>query len=101
MIGSRLNSQPGVGTAAGVSPGPVHLSVVAPAHNEEENVRPLVEQVGAALGPLGIPFEFILVDDGSTDRTREIASALRADRPWLRLVAMADTPPGSGNGQSA
>lgn len=83
------------------------LSVVAPAHNEEENVERLVEEVGRAAGMvagrLGRPgeFEFVLVDDGSTDGTRGRALAMRAGRPWLRVLAMINTPPGKGNGQSA
>ena len=95
-----MNAQPPPGGSPGTQT-PLELSVVAPAHNEEDNVRPLVEQVGAAVGPLGIAFEFILVDDGSTDRTREIATGLMAEHPFLRVVAMTNTPPGSGNGQSA
>ncbi|MBZ0173602.1 MAG: glycosyltransferase family 2 protein [Phycisphaerales bacterium] len=75
--------------------------MVAPAHNEEENVASLVEEVGSALGSLGLGFEFVIVDDGSTDATRARVQALMPDRPWLRCIAMADTPPGSGNGQSA
>lgn len=79
----------------------VDLSVVAPAHNEAENIERLVQEIGAALAPTGLAFEFVLVDDGSTDRTREIVQGLMADRPWLRCVAMRQTPPGKGNGQSA
>lgn len=75
--------------------------MVAPAHNEEANVGALVEEVGSALAPLGITFEFIIVDDGSNDRTRESVASRMAARPWLRCIAMRDTPPGSGNGQSA
>jgi dolichol-phosphate mannosyltransferase len=81
--------------------GPIELSVVAPAHNEEANIEPLVQEVGAALSGVGIGFEFIVVDDGSTDRTRERVKALMTTRPWLRCVAMNNTPPGKGNGQSA
>jgi len=77
------------------------LSVVAPAHNEEDNVRPLVEQVESALRPTGLHFEVIVVDDGSTDHTRRRVQALMKDRPWLRCVAMSNTPAGKGNGQSA
>ncbi|MFG0328952.1 MAG: glycosyltransferase family 2 protein [Phycisphaerales bacterium] len=77
------------------------LTVVAPAHNEEANIRPLVEEIGAALEPLGRPFEFILVDDGSTDRTGALALELARDRDWMRLLRMVDTPPGRGHGQSA
>lgn len=79
----------------------VALSVVAPAHNEEENVANLVAQVHDALAPTGLSFEFVLVDDGSTDATRARALELATTRPWLRLVAMTNTPPGRGNGQSA
>lgn len=90
---------------------PVKFSIVAPAHNEEENVRSLIEQVGAAGKDLvrrageregaACSFEFVLVDDGSTDATRERALELAGERPWLRIVAMTGTPPGKGNGQSA
>ena len=95
------------------------LTVVAPAHNEEENVRPLVEQVGAAcagmeallrefapelgleLGAADPAFEFVLVDDGSVDNTQGEARALMPGNPWLRVIAMTETPAGSGGGQSA
>jgi len=83
------------------------LSVVAPAHNEEGNVEALVEEVGRAaelvtnkLGSRGA-FEFVLVDDGSTDLTRIKALELVESRPWLRVIAMTNTPEGKGNGQSA
>jgi dolichol-phosphate mannosyltransferase len=81
--------------------GRVRLSVVAPAHNEEPNVERLVREVHDALAPLGIAWEFVIVDDGSADGTRRAVQGLMADRPWLRAVAMLGTPPGRGNGQSA
>jgi len=86
---------------------PIALSIVAPAHNEEDNVARLVEEVGhagqAVCQAIGADasFEFILVDDGSTDGTRSTALTLMAGRPWLRLIAMGDTPSNKGNGQSA
>ena len=79
----------------------VHLSVVAPAHNEEENIEELIKQVGEALIPHDISFEFIIVDDGSTDTTKAKIVAQQADHPWVRCVSMTNTPQGSGNGQSA
>ncbi|MET0856295.1 MAG: glycosyltransferase family 2 protein [Telluria sp.] len=45
------------------------LSLVVPLYNEEDNVAPLVAQVLAALGQLEWPWQLILVDDGSGDRT--------------------------------
>jgi len=77
------------------------LSVVAPAHNEEANIEPLVREIEAALAPADLSFEAVIVDDGSTDTTRARVLALMATRPWLRCVAMQRTPPGRGNGQSA
>lgn len=49
------------------------LSVVIPAYNEEGAVRATIEDVRAAMEPLAIPYEIIVVDDGSQDRTLEIA----------------------------
>ncbi|MFO0873268.1 MAG: glycosyltransferase family 2 protein [Phycisphaerales bacterium] len=79
----------------------VELSVVAPAHNEQDNVVPLVREIVQALDPLGIEYEIVIVDDGSTDATGARLIALLPQEPRLRALAMADTPPGRGNGQSA
>lgn len=49
------------------------LSVVIPAYNEEGAVRETIEEVRKAMEPLGIPYEIIVVDDGSEDDTLEIA----------------------------
>lgn len=79
----------------------IDFSLVAPAHNEEENVDRLVAESFKALESLGGTFEFVIVDDGSTDSTRARIVKLMADRPWLRCVGMTNTPAGKGNGQSA
>ena len=79
----------------------IELSLITPAHNEEDNIEALVEQSRAALDRTGVPYELIVADDGSTDATRARVAALMPGRPWLRCVAMRDTPPGRGNGQSA
>lgn len=79
----------------------LELSVVAPAHNEEDNIAALVQQIESAIAPRGIPYEILIVDDGSTDSTRARLLDLMAARPHLRCIAMSKTPPGKGNGQSA
>ncbi|HEX7010930.1 MAG TPA: glycosyltransferase, partial [Phycisphaeraceae bacterium] len=45
---------------------PPELSIVVPALNEQDNVRPLVEQVELSILQAGIDAELIVVDDGST-----------------------------------
>jgi glycosyltransferase involved in cell wall biosynthesis len=47
------------------------LSVVVPVYNEEDNIVPLIEQVHAALKTSDWPWQLVLVDDGSSDRTAE------------------------------
>jgi len=43
------------------------ISVVAPCHNERDNVRPLVDAIRSALDPLKVSYEIVLVDDCSDD----------------------------------
>jgi glycosyltransferase involved in cell wall biosynthesis len=58
------------------------LSVVIPAYNEEGALRTIVDDVRNELDPLGIPYEIIVVDDGSRDATREEAMASGATVDW-------------------
>ena len=66
------------------------LSIVVPMHNEMENVAPLVTRVEECLGNYPWPWELILVDDGSTDGTREaIEQASNQSQGFVRLVELA------------
>lgn len=49
------------------------VSVVIPAYNEEENVGEVLSRTRKAVKSSSLPFEVILIDDGSTDRTRDVA----------------------------
>lgn len=61
------------------------VSIVIPAYNEEQNVRPVYEAIRSALrGREAI--EVIFVDDGSTDGTAECIRGLRAQYPDVRLI---------------
>jgi glycosyltransferase involved in cell wall biosynthesis len=62
------------------------LSFFFPAHNEAENIEPLVQDALAALPDLADEFEIIAVDDGSTDGTGDIADRLAAEHPQVRVV---------------
>jgi len=57
------------------------LSYFFPAHNEEANLAGLVEEALAVLPSIAETFEIIAVNDGSRDRTREIADELTARYP--------------------
>ena len=52
------------------------LSIVSPLYNEEGNVQPLIERINAAVFPLGVSYEIILVDDGSQDSTWDAISTV-------------------------
>ncbi len=60
------------------------LSIVIPALNEREALPDLVDGVGQACHALGVSWEAMVVDDGSTDGTFELIEELGASRPWLR-----------------
>ena len=51
------------------------LSVVIPAYNEEGAVRETIDEIRAAMDPTDVPYEIIVVDDGSVDGTRAEAEA--------------------------
>lgn len=60
------------------------LSVVIPARNEEGCIRATVEHLDLELRLNLIPHEIIVVDDGSTDRTRAILEEVAQSIPALR-----------------
>jgi glycosyltransferase involved in cell wall biosynthesis len=62
------------------------LTFFFPAYNEEENVQRTVELALAEIGPLVEgSLEVLIVDDGSSDRTPELADALAAADPRVRV----------------
>lgn len=59
------------------------LSYFFPAHNEEANLRGLVEEALETLPTLAEAFEIVIVDDGSRDATGAIADELAAAHPEI------------------
>jgi dolichol-phosphate mannosyltransferase len=60
------------------------LSVVIPCHNEEMNVRPLVQRLRELYD--AYLHEIILVDDNSTDGTREVITTLASEEARVRPI---------------
>jgi glycosyltransferase involved in cell wall biosynthesis len=59
------------------------LSYFFPAHNEEANLRPLVEEAMEILPGIAATWEIVIVDDGSRDATPSIADALAKAHPGI------------------
>ncbi len=64
---------------------PVAVSVVVPVYNAEATIGELVDRIDAVLRASG-PFEIVLVNDGSRDRSGAVIAALAAARPDVRAI---------------
>ncbi len=69
-----------------ISAGADSLSVFFPCYNEQDNIRRVYESAAKVLGNLGVDYELILVDDGSTDQTPQIMEAIAAADPRVMVV---------------
>ena len=57
------------------------LSIVIALYNEEESLRELVEWIDRTITPLGIKYEVVMVDDGSSDSSWKIVEELAIKYP--------------------
>jgi len=78
--GSQVGEQGSGGEKCGIS-------VVIPVFNEAGNLQELVQRCLSACGATGRPFEVILVDDGSTDRSAEVIT-LAAERNAGQVIGV-------------
>ncbi len=81
-IGSTVKTYSHPKTITSIPPQPEQepsirsVSVVVPCYNEEGNLPELHRRLSAVLGSLGVPWEILIVDDGSTDGTWATIRAL-------------------------
>lgn len=61
------------------------LSLVIPCHNEENNLRPLLAAIHAALDASGLNYEVVITDDCSTDNSWSVLKQLASEDPRLRM----------------
>ena len=68
-------------------PGPdVELSIVVPIYNEIGNIDPLLDRVRTTLDDIGISWELVAVDDGSSDGSGERLDELAKSEHRLRVL---------------
>ncbi len=72
------------------------VSIVIPCHNEERNVERAVTETLGSLG--GLELEVLVEEDGSTDRTAEIARSLAEGDPRIRVLSFPEERLGKGGG---
>ncbi len=65
---------------------PPTLSIVAPVYDEEILLPEFYRRMVAAIEPLNVPFEIILVNDGSHDNSGQIMDQLHAQDPRVKVV---------------
>ncbi len=73
------------------------VSAMFPCYNDAPTIGGLVDQVYAALTALVPTVEVIVVNDGSTDASRDVLDTMATDRPWLRVI---HHPQNRGYGQA-
>ena len=73
------------------------LSVVIPAHNEQENIAGSLRSLWGRLDDAAIDYELVVVNDNSTDETGRVISELEAENERIRRV---DREPPRGFGRA-
>src|SRR5712675_1069494 len=64
------------------------LSIVIPIHNEEPSILPLYDRLTAVLESVQKPYEIIVVDDASTDRSFDLLANLVETDPRLKVIRL-------------
>lgn len=62
------------------------ISFVIPAYNESENLRPLIDACHAEVADIDGQHEILIINDGSTDGSRELLDEMAASDPMLRVI---------------
>jgi glycosyltransferase involved in cell wall biosynthesis len=64
------------------------LSIIMPAHNEEHRLPPSLKKIDAFLQTQPFKVEVLIIENGSHDRTAEVAAEFAAEYDYIRLIAV-------------
>ncbi len=67
-----------------------YVSIIVPCFNEQDNIGTCVAQLGETFRPTQIPYEILLVNDGSTDATLERARLLSNSHSSVRIIDLVE-----------
>lgn len=67
---------------------PVDLSIIIPAYNEVDNLPLLCEELRGVIDEQGYRAEVVIVDDGSSDGSRDLYPELCDRYRWLRVILL-------------
>jgi len=62
------------------------VSVIVPCYNEQDNVESCIDQIIDTFSAARIPFEILVVNDGSTDDTLERAHSMSGSHSFVRVI---------------
>lgn len=57
-----------------------------PTYNEEKNIEKTIKDADKVLVSLHLNYEILIIDDGSTDKTPEVADKIAAENPKVRVI---------------
>ena len=63
------------------------ISIVVPCYNEEESMPHFYKEVTAVVSKMNVELEIIFVDDGSKDKTLDVAKELHSKDPRVRYIS--------------
>jgi len=69
---------------------PIRVSIVIPVYNEEGILHASVVDLHERLAPLGLRYEIVLAENGSRDRTLEVARELAQKYPEVRFLSVGE-----------
>lgn len=65
-----------------------HINIVVPVFNEEENIMNLIHEVNGVFEKLSYRHSFIIVDDGSTDKTLDVLRCAAASDKKIKYISL-------------